>query len=282
MRKYSLAYLTSSTCTAAGALRLAARTGYEFVGLRPLANTPGGQVQTLIDAPAELAEVLAVLRDSAVQILDLEIIRIGPDFQLDDYSALFDLGAKLGAKAILVAGDDTDRTRLSDAYARLCEAMAPIEMTADLEFMPWTGVSDANAALDVVCRAGSPGNAGILIDALHVDRSNTSLADLRNIPPELLHYAQICDATSPRKSLTRLSAEEMIHTAREARLHAGEGEIDLRGIFRSLPESMVISVEVPHAQRLPTRGQTAWAEEALAAAKACLEGEDSNTASLTE
>ncbi|CAN5645721.1 sugar phosphate isomerase/epimerase [soil metagenome] len=267
-RRYSLAYLTSSTCTAIGAVQLAAELGYVGVGLRLLPNTPGGACQALLDNPAAQREVKAVLRDTGVCVLDLEIIRIGPDFDPAHYAPLLDMGAALGAQAVLVAGDDTDRARLADAYGRLCEAMMPTGMTADLEFMPWTGVPHARAALDVVERAGRPSNAGILIDALHVDRSDTSLEDLRSVPRELLHYAQICDAPGAARVGRPFTTEEMIHTAREARLPPGEGDIDLQALFAALPADLPVSVEVPHAVRLPLVGQRQWAQDMLSAARA--------------
>jgi sugar phosphate isomerase/epimerase len=141
---------------------------------------------------------------------------------------LLEAGAALAAKAVLVAGDDTDVARLTDSYARLCEAMAAFGMSADLEFMPWTAVPDAKAALRIVDGAGRPGNAGILVDALHVSRSGTTLDDLRAIPRALLHYAQICDAPTREQIGRPFTVEEMIHTARCERLLPGEGGIDLR------------------------------------------------------
>lgn len=270
-RRYSLSYLSSHTCTAAGAARLAAQLGYQLVGLRLLANTPGGAFQALLDDAAEQRELQAVLRDTGVGVLDLEIVRIGPEFFLGAYTRLFDLGAALGAKAVLVAGDDPDRSRLAQSYAALCEALAPSGMTADLEFMPWTGVPDARAALDVVHSAGSPPNAGILVDALHVARSGTSLDDLRALPPQWLHYAQICDAPGASASGQAFTTEEMIHTAREARLPPGEGDIALNALFAALPADIVVSVEVPHALRLPAVGQRAWARQMLDASRRALE-----------
>ena len=82
----------------------------------------------------------------------------------------------------------------SSGKTMLCEAMRPYGLTANLEFMPWTAVPHAQSALRIVTNAGMPSNAGILVDALHFGRSTTSLDDIRAIPRQLLHYAQICDA----------------------------------------------------------------------------------------
>jgi sugar phosphate isomerase/epimerase len=262
-RTYSLAYLTSHRCTPADAIRIAAAQGYGFVGLRLWPNAPGAPQQHLLDEPQALRETLAALRDTGVGVFDLEIIRIGADFDPHRWDALYDIGARLNAKAILVAGDDPDEARLTQNYARLCDVMQPFGMTADLEFMPWTAVPHAQAALRVVRNAGLPANAGILVDALHFGRSATTLADIRAIPRALLHYAQICDAEAG----TQFSHDELIHTARSARLPAGEGSIDLKGLFDALPGDLPISVEVVNLERELQASPPEWAAECLVASR---------------
>lgn len=274
-RTYSLAYLTSNTCTPPQVVRLAAELGYSHVGLRLLPNAAGAPQQFLIGQPEVLRETVAAQNDTGVGIFDLEIIRIAEGFDPHTYLPLLEAGAALKAKAVLVAGDDTDEARLTDGYARLCELMQPCGMTADLEFMPWTAVPDANAALRIINAAGRPANAGILVDALHVARSTTTLDDIRAIPRELLHYAQICDAPTsapPPKGIGRpFTVEEMIHTARCERLLPGEGGIDLKGLFDALPQDLPISVEVVHLERMAQLGQTEWARQCLAVSRAFLE-----------
>ncbi len=265
-RLYSMAYLTSHRCGVAEALRVAAQHGYGSIGVRLLPNGPGGPHQALIGQPQLMREAQAVQRDTGVGVFDLEIVRIGADFRASDYRPLFEAGAALGARAVLVAGDDPDEARLAASYAALCEAMQPWRMTADLEFMPWTAVPDAQAALRTVRQAGTPANAGILVDALHVGRSRTSLADIRAIPLELLHYAQICDATAG----LHFSTEEMVHTARCERLHPGEGSIDVRGLFQALPPGLPVSVEVIHLQREASIAPAEWAGLCLRKSRAFL------------
>lgn len=267
---YSLAYLTAYTLTPPEAIRVAAQLGYADVGLRIQPNAPGAPQQHLIGQPEVLRETLAAQKHTGVGVFDIEIIRIGEGFDVDAYQPLLDAGTALGARAVLVACDDTDLVRLADSYARLCERAGKAGLTADLEFMPWTAVPDANAALALVTAAGMPAAAGILVDALHVDRSATTLADIRALPRHLLHYAQICDAPTRAQHGRDFSTEEMIHTARQARLLPGEGGIDLRALFDALPAGLPISVEVPHELRLPQVGQTEWARQALAASRALL------------
>jgi sugar phosphate isomerase/epimerase len=266
-RIYSLAYLSSHRCTPAQAIQVAAQTGYQYVGLRLWPNAPGAPQQHLLGQPEALRETLAAQRDTGVGVFDLEIIRINADFDPHTWDALYDVGAQLNAKAILVAGDDPDEARLTANYARLCEVMKPYGMTADLEFMPWTEVKDAKSALRIVQNAGMPGNAGILVDALHFGRSSTTLDDIRAIPRQLLHYAQICDAEAG----LHFSTEQMIHTARCERLLPGDGSIDVQGLFDALPADLPVSVEVVNFGREAHTPPAEWAAECLAQSRPFVE-----------
>ena len=266
-RTYSLAYLSSHRCKPPEALRVAAACGYGHVGLRLWPNAPGAPQQYLLGLPQVLQETLAVQRDTGVGVLDLEIIRIGEGFDPHHWDALLEAGAALRARAILVAGDDPEEARLSENYARLCGVMQPYGMSADLEFMPWTAVPDAASALRVVRTAGSPANAGILVDALHFGRSRSTLDDIRAIPRALLHYAQICDASAG----LHFSTEEMIHTARCERLLPGEGSINVQGLFDALPADLPVSVEVVNFARESSASPTQWAATCLAASRPFVE-----------
>ena len=266
-RTYSLAYLGSHRCTPPEAVRVAAAAGYGFVGLRLWPNAPGAPQQFMLDRPEVLRETLAAQSDTGVGIFDVEIIRIGEGFDPHTYDALYDTCAALQARAILVAGDDPDEARLTEGYARLCEVMAPYRLSADLEFMPWTAVPDARSALRIVRSAGQPANAGILVDALHFGRSHSTLDDIRAIPRELLHYAQICDATAG----TGFTTEQMIHTARCERLLPGDGSIDVQSLFDALPPDLPISVEVVNFEREKTTSPEVWAAECLARSRPYVE-----------
>ena len=264
-RRYSLAHLTLLSLAPAELIGVAARAGYDAVGLRLLPAAPGGIAYALAqDAPA-LAATLARMGDTGVTVFDLEIIRIGPGFDPAAYLPFFEVGAELGAKAMLVACDDPDEARLTAAFARLCEAAAPFGLSADLEFMPWTRVPDAATALRIVAAAAQP-NGGVLVDALHVARSATRLADVAAIPRAMLHYAQVCDAPAEAPA----SMEGLIHAARSERMLPGEGGIELAALFATLPADLPASVEIPNDARAAALGPDAWARAALDASRRVL------------
>ena len=267
MRCYSLAYLTASNSTIPEFIQIASQVGYAFVGLRLRPNSTGAPFQNYVDDVAIQNETKKRLDDTGVKVFDIEIIRIGEQFNLSDYVKLLEAGAKLKAKAVLVAADDTDENRLADNYARLCEFIMPYGLTGNIEFMPWTAVNNAKAALKLVAAAGSPKNAGILIDALHFARSASSIQDINAVPAEFLHYAQICDGASG----LHFTNEQMIHDARQERLLPGEGSIDLANLFASLPEELPISVEIPNFKRAKAMGEKEWAKCSLERSRQILE-----------
>jgi len=266
MRAYSLAYLTTSALKPADMVALAAELGYRYVGLRLLPNAPGAPQQHLLGDAGALRETQQRMSDSGVGVFDLEIIRIGREFDPQQYLPLLEAGAVLGAHSLLVAGADPDHSRLADNFARLCQLAGQYRLHANLEFMPWTSVKNARQAMAIVAAAGSPAYGGVLVDALHYARSATTLADIAALPPRSLHYAQICDAPAeaPRTD------EGLIHAARQERLLPGEGGIDLHGLFAALPAELPVSVEVPNYLRVPRLGEREWARQALAAARAVL------------
>lgn len=259
---FSMACLTALNLTPAQALRVAARAGYTSIGVRLLPAAPGGIAYPLMDDAAMLEATLAAMAETGVVVFDLEIIRLDAQFDVQRYLPFFEVGQRIGARAILVGGDDPDRSRLIDNYGRLCEATAPYGLTCDLEFMPWTPVNDLAAAKDIVSSVRC-NNAGILIDALHFARSRSRLEDLDDLPRNWLHYAQLCDAPAEIPADTA----GLIHTARCERLLPGEGGIELAALFHRLPADLPISLEIPNDLRQPIIGAESWAREVIASAR---------------
>jgi sugar phosphate isomerase/epimerase len=259
---YSLAYLTSAPMAPPDALVLAAKLGYQAIGVRIAPALRGGDFSPLVTDPAMLRESIRRIEDTGVLVFDAEIVRLGADFKADEFASFLETAGKLKARAVLVAGDDPEEARLSDSFARFCRAAAPYGLTADLEFMPWTAVKNAKAALRIVTRAGEP-NGRILVDALHAARSTTTLADIASLPRHLLSYAQLCDAPAGIPA----TDAELIHTARCARLLPGDGGIDLSGLVQALPDDLPLSLEIPNEDWLRRLGAEEWARRALAAAR---------------
>lgn len=243
-------------------IALAERHGFDTIGLRLLPAAPGTTAYPLHTDPAAMREVTARLADSDVSVFDIEIIRIGADFVADSYRPLLEAGAQLGARAVLVGGDDTDIARLTDSYAQLAQLCGTYGIAASLEFMPWTAVPNARCAVAIVEQADGPSRS-VLVDTLHTGRSATTLDDLRAIPAEWIHYVQLCDGSVP----TPTTDEELIRQARNERLIPGEGGLELRGVIEALPAGTPISIELPNEPQRRELGTDVWLDRIVAAAR---------------
>ncbi|MGB0748718.1 MAG: sugar phosphate isomerase/epimerase family protein [Magnetospiraceae bacterium] len=259
---FSLAFLTTAEVPPAEAVKIAAAAGYDMVGLRLMPAAPTEPDYSILTDPAEQRDVLDALTNTGIQLADIEIVRLKPETDVAQFRGFCDLGQKLGARNVLVAGDDTDHSRLTDTFAAFAALAAQFNLTADLEFMPWTGVKTLNAARAIVEAAGQP-NGGVLVDALHFDRSASTVEDLAALPNQLIHYAQLCDGPVPYDP----SDAGLIDIARGARLLPGDGGIDLKAMVKALPMGTPLSIEIPQVERARTVPPLQRAQEALAAAK---------------
>ncbi|MBK1657685.1 sugar phosphate isomerase/epimerase family protein [Paracraurococcus ruber] len=262
---FSLAHLTVLDLPPPAVIRVAAAAGCRAAGLRLLPVAPGAAGYPLQDDPALLRETLAAMADTGVAVADLEIVMLRPDTRVAEFLPMLEAGARLGAKHVLVAGYDPEEARLTASFAAFCEAAAGFGLTGDLEFMPWTAVPDLPAAIRVVRGAAQP-NGGVLVDALHVDRSRSRVADLAAVPPGWLHYWQLCDAPAERPTTT----EGLLHTARAERLFPGEGGLDLLPLARAMPPAIPVSLEIPTLELAKTLGPEARARRAVDGARRVL------------
>jgi len=262
MPAFSLAALTALELPPPALIDVAAACGYDQVGIRLLPAVPGGIAYPLMEDEASLKETIARLDATGIAVADLEVVAFRPETGIAAFSAFFETGARLGARHILVAAYDPDLDRFTDRYAGFCEAAAPYGLTADLEFMPWTFVPDLATAGRIVAQTGQA-NAGVLVDALHFDRSKNLIAELARVPVHRLHYWQLCDGPAECPATT----EEMMHAARAERMFPGEGGIDLVSLTRAMPADITVSIEVPTNQLARTMHAPDRAARALKAAK---------------
>ncbi|WP_207101926.1 sugar phosphate isomerase/epimerase family protein [Paracoccus shandongensis] len=265
-RPLSLSFLTCLGAPPEEAVRVAAATGYDLLGLRMLPAAAGGLAFPLMQDAGRRRALRRQMEDCGIGILDVEMIRLTPDFRPGPFLPFLEASADLGARAILVAGDDPDEERLTASFVALCEAAAPLGLTADLEFMPQSDLTDLAAALRVLDAADQP-NQGVIVDALHVSRARVTPSAIAAIPREWLHYGQICDG--PAEIPT--TREALNFAARHERLLPGEGAIDLAAIFAALPPDLPVAVEVPNDRQSAGMTAEAWARRARRAALDVLE-----------
>lgn len=262
----SLAFLTTFELDPLSAVKVAARAGYDMVGLRFLPAAPGAEPDyPIMTDDGVLREVKAALDDTGLRPADVEIVRLKADCDWDLLARFCERAALLGARHVLTAGDDPEIGRLTASFSRFCDLAGQHGLSADLEFMPWTKVPDLAAAQGIVTAAGAA-NGGVLVDALHWDRSPTTLAEIGTLPRARMNYVQFCDGPDPYDP----SDEGLIAVARGGRLMPGEGGIDLVGLARTVPDGVTVSVEVPNRHLARSIDALGRAEMARAATRAVL------------
>ncbi len=239
-RQLSLGALTVMELAPDRMVACAAEAGYDCVGLRLLpATTTEPSWPSVGDTPL-VGEIERRLAGTGVRMLDVEIFRLLPETNVEDFVPALETGARLGATQALVGAYDPDLQRLADRFAELCDLGAPLGLSMNVEPMPWTEVKNLAQGvrlLDVANRH----NAGLLIDPIHFDRAGDVPASIASIPRARLRYLQICDAPAERPT----DRDTLIFHARNERLMPGDGSLDLVGILRAMPHDIPIAVEVP-------------------------------------
>ena len=221
---------------------------FTWLGLDPDTARPRERGELELQERCPRAQWIAKIREThkrcvkqtGVRVVDVEIVRLKPETDVAAFTPFLERAAALGARHVLVAGDDPDHGRLTETFGAFCALAAPFGLTGDLEFMPWTKVPDLATARGIVEAAGAP-NGGVLVDAIHFDRLTTTLAEIRALPHSRVNYFQLCDGPGQYDP----SPEGLAALARTARLFPGEGAIDLAGLIAALPRDVPVSVEVP-------------------------------------
>ncbi len=241
-RALSLSALTVLELTPPQMVQCAVDAGYDFVGLRLLPATDHEVRHEIVGDTALKRETLAVLKDTGMRVLDVEIVRLKPDTDVASYKPMLETAAELGARYVLVAGNDPDEARMADRLGKLCDIAAPLGLTPSLEPMPWTDVKNIAQGARIVEASGKR-NTGLIIDV------------------------QFCDAPAERPT----DLDTLLFQARCERMVPGEGGLDLGGILRALPEHLPVSVEVPTQHWAKTTRAVDRARRLHAATRAVIE-----------
>ena len=262
----SLAFLTLFELPPHEAIKIAAEVGYDMIGLRLLPARLEEKSYPLLEDKNYLKTVTALLKSLSIKVSDIELIRIKSDFKTSNFKKIFECGAELQAQYVTVVIDDDNEARATENLFQLCQLGKQHQININLEFMPWTKVPDLNTSLRIINHINLP-NAHILIDALHFDRSHSSLKDLAKVPSHFIKCLQVCDA----KKDFDPSDEELIRVARSDRLFPGDGDLDLLQLLKTLPKDIVISVEVPNFKLAQNMSAKDRAIEGLKKTKAMID-----------
>lgn len=264
--QFSLSHLTLLRQSPPALVALAARAGYDFVGLRvmPL-NLPDEPIHPLVTDARLRRQTRIALESCGVKVLDVELARILPDHDVERYLPGLECAADLGAQHVLSSAWCADRNFVRDQFCRLCELARPLGLTVDFEFVTFAAYARLDDAVELLRGCGCA-NAGLAVDTLHFARSGHRPEDLDGLPPGWFHYAQICDGPFEYS----LDEAELKLVAREGRWYVGEGGVGVADIVGRIP-SVPYSIELPNARRTAILGDELYARQCLVTARRCLE-----------
>ncbi|PYN80853.1 MAG: hypothetical protein DMD96_12340 [Candidatus Rokuibacteriota bacterium] len=243
----------------------AAAAGYDAVGLR-LARSPLFAFHPVVGDAALIRELKRALAGTGLSVLDILSFYLQPTTDFDTFAAALELGAELGARYALVAGDDPEWERLRDHLGRFCDVAGRFGVVAAVEFAVIRPLATLSQTLRLLSELGRK-NAVVCLDPLNFVRSGGSAALLRGLDPRLFPYAQISDGVlgPGEPDLTKLG-----RMSPNQRRLPGEGRLPLRDILDALPPGLPLSVELP----MPTTARLSareWAKTTAASTRRFLD-----------
>lgn len=183
-----------------------------------------------------LSGIRAMLDDNGMADLELEGIPHwwddGPRRAESDRIRhdLLRAAESLGARQIKVTpdGDDApwDRERWAAKFAELAAQAQNAGTRLGIEFFPWSNIKTLHDGLRLVEDAGHAAG-GVVIDAWHVERAHTPVAELASVPLRHIVGVELDDADS---QVVGTLYEDTVHRRR----YCGDGAFDLTGMINAL------------------------------------------------
>ena len=266
--KYSLEHLTTLALPPPELVRMAARIGYDAVSLRFIGmRLPGEPDYDPSHQPRLKRELRAALDETGLFINDIEVARITSDIDPAEYEPQIAAAAEFGVRTLLSSIWSDERQLSLERFAALCELAERYRMPVALEYVTWSAVRDLGSALAFLSDAGSPGNAGLLVDTLHAYRARTAPAELAALPAGTVKFVHLCDSPAEIPADPR----DHIPVGRDGRLYPGEGASPIREYLAALPGVDRLGIELPNSARVAELGLEGHARRCLESAKALLE-----------
>ena len=150
-RKFSLAYLTIPGTAPVDQIRIAKEAGYDFVSLRTIPMHLPGEPEFLLHKDAKLfEETRQALKEYDMPVMDIELARVRPDLDINEYDPAFEKAAELGATDVLGSIWTRDKAYYIDQVAKIAEMAKKYGLKYNVEFLPWAGVRNLQEAITLV------------------------------------------------------------------------------------------------------------------------------------
>ncbi len=246
-RPLALAHLTVIELGPEELIEVAARAGFDGITLRLIGRTPEDAAGPLVRDLGRRAAAARRIGDHGLAVLDVEALHLTGSSDLDAAQPALEVAAFLGARHVLVVGDEPDRPALAAKLRELCERCAPLGLRPALEFIPFTATASFEHALATVLAVDHPA-ACVLVDPLHLRRSGGSPARVATVAaerPDLFPYAQWCDAAA--QAPVAGGDRGLYREAVASRELPGDGALPLRALLAALPAGIPLALETPTA-----------------------------------
>jgi len=177
------------------------------------------------------------LKETGIVLIDVEVTWLENDAQLNDkHKLIIDVGLELSAKNILVVNRHKDYEKSLNQFYKMCE-YAGSDIRLCLEFGEFTNIKSLKHALRFINAINHPAS-GILIDLMHLNRSNEEIPDLDN---PIFPYVQGCDFWQSSKKLT---GDDYILAAIDDRCRLGKGEANKDFFSKVCKSNLDVSLEI--------------------------------------
>lgn len=239
-QEFSLAQLTVLHASPSELAKIAAETGYDFFSMRQIyMGLPEEPDFDLSKNKKLLSETKAVMADTGVRLLDIELARIVSEIDPAKYEPAFATAAHLGGKSVISSIWTENRDLYISRFAQVCDLAAQYNLTVELEYVPVSAVKNLAGVVEVLNQVNRQ-NAGILVDIHHFQRAGDNPEDLARLPRKLFRMVHLCDV----KTEIPTNLDEMKRIMREDRDYPGEGGVDINSILAQIPQ-VPYSIELP-------------------------------------
>ena len=203
--------------------------GYEAIGIR-LYRAPGRtyNFNPIVGNAPLMRDVKKAIPDLGLEMYDIYSYYLQPEMEWDLIMPTLDFAGELGAKFLLVIGDDAEWNRMCDNMGRICEKLKPMGIQAVIEGYA-TALTPLATAVKF-CVDCKDYNVGLCMDPRQGfrDEKNESNVGLKAVDRALLPYAQINDSTPYGTNNGILP---------------GEGQVPLFDYLDALPDGIDLSTE---------------------------------------
>lgn len=269
-RKFSLAYLTIPGVNPMDQIKIAKEAGYDYVSLRTIPMHLPGEPEFLLDKdPALFEATKAALKEYDMPLMDIELARVRPDLDIDEYKPAFEKAAELGGTDVLGSIWTRDKAWYTETAGKIADMAKEFGLMYNIEFLPWAGVRNLQEDISLVDALGRD-NVFVMVDTLHAGRAGVTGAELARTPAKYFRFIHLCDGPAGPDGdpvLDNIKDDLMLWTAREGRMYPGEGVMAIADMVKAMPE-IPLSIELPNLKEIAERGNAGHAARCLEVAKA--------------